>query len=513
MLGRLIRDLPDFLHHPISPRQGAEIVARRLRARPDTFLALADRVIYRHRRSPYGRLLQVAGCELGDLRALVTAEGLEGALGVLANRGVYVDFDEFKGRRPIVRGSERLEPTPADFDNPRLPAHFEVRTGGTRGPGAAVRTSLRFLADQAPNLGLALGAHGLADANHVLWMGAPLRDMLRYARLGRPPIAWFHSLALPPWRVRAVGAGLWAYARLLGCPLPWPVRVDLAHPTYLARWLEARSTRGRSVCLTAFGGSAVRVAAAAGEAGYSLRDVAFIAIGEPFTTAKRAAIERAGARALARYGSQETGNIAYSCATPSFADDVHLFRDSFALVQRPRAVGGTGPEVDAFLLTTLLPSAPKIMLNVENGDHGRLERRDCDCALGALGLREHLSEIRSHEKLTGEGMTFVRTRLIPVIEELLPARFGGSSAEYQLLEEEGGDGILRLALLVSPRIGPLDEPELRRSFLAELGRDGRLESYMAGIWERAGTVQVRREEPRATSAGKILPFHVGRGAG
>src|SRR5215208_5999246 len=104
MLGRLIRDLSPFLHHPLSPRQAAEIVARRLRARPDSFLALADRAIYRRRRSPYRRLLRAAGCELGDLRALVTAQGLEGALGILADRGVYVDFDEFKGRRPIVRG-------------------------------------------------------------------------------------------------------------------------------------------------------------------------------------------------------------------------------------------------------------------------------------------------------------------------------------------------------------------------------------------------------------------------
>ncbi len=31
---------------------------------------------------------------------------------------------------------------------------------------------------------------------------------------------------------------------------------------------------------------------------------------------------------------------------------------------------------------------------------------------------------------------------------------------------------------------------------------------MAGLWRRAGTVQVRREPPRSTPAGKTLPFHL-----
>jgi hypothetical protein len=168
--------------------------------------------------------------------------------------------------------------------------------------------------------------------------------------------------------------------------------------------------------------------------------------------------------------------------------------------------------VDAFLFTSLLPSAPKVLLNVESGDYGIVERRDCGCGLAALGLRDHISEIRSFEKLSGEGMTFVQTDLLRVVEEVLPARFGGTSADYQVLEEEGQDGILRLLLIVSPDIGPLDEEAVRQNFLEELGRGGGLSRFGAAMWQRAGTVRVRRQRPVATKVGKILPFHLLQGS-
>jgi hypothetical protein len=147
-------------------------------------------------------------------------------------------------------------------------------------------------------------------------------------------------------------------------------------------------------------------------------------------------------------------------------------------------------------------------LNVESGDHGILEQRTCGCRLGSVGLTTHLSRIRSFEKLSGEGMTFVQTQLLRVLEEVLPARFGGTSGDYQVLEEEGTNGILRLLLIVSPRTGPADEARIRQTFLEELGRDGAFGRLGVGIWERAGTVEVRRQWPMATKAGKILPFHL-----
>jgi hypothetical protein len=94
---------------------------------------LAERAIYGHRRSPYLQLLRAAGCEFGDLKALVDKEGLERALSRLVEAGVFVTFDEFKGRKEAVRGSQRFIFVEDDFDNPHLSPHFEARSGGTRG--------------------------------------------------------------------------------------------------------------------------------------------------------------------------------------------------------------------------------------------------------------------------------------------------------------------------------------------------------------------------------------------
>lgn len=104
-------------------------------------------------------------------------------------------------------------------------------------------------------------------------------------------------------------------------------------------------------------------------------------------------------------------------------------------------------------------------------------------------------------------MTFASSNLLQILEDVLPARFGGAATDYQLVEETDG-GVARLVLIVSPRVGAADDVAIRRTFLDALGVHGWAERLMAGTPDRAGTVQVRRQEPVATRAGKILPFHV-----
>ena len=48
--------------------------------------------------------------------------------------------------------------------------------------------------------------------------------------------------------------------------------------------------------------------------------------------------------------------------------------------------------------------------------------------------------IRSHEKLTAGGMTLLDTDVIRLLDEVLPARFGGAPTDYQLVEHESDDG-------------------------------------------------------------------------
>lgn len=437
----------------------------------------------------------------------MASEGLEGALSRLAGTGVYVTFDEFKGRGEAVRGSQRFAFAEKDFDNPRLSPHFQVRSGGTRSPGTSVNVCLPFITDLAANTALALQAHGLSQSDHAIWLTAGFTPTLIYTKLGRPPLTWFYPMKPLPLRLHAGARYLATMGRVTAIPVPVPAFLDLNDPEGMARWVSDRLGEGKRVCVTTYASSAVRVCAAAKESGLSLDGAWFITLGEPYTEAKRQIVESAGARALVRYAFTEAGIIGYGCAAPQVPDDMHFLSNCHAVIQRPRTVGDSEPSVDAFLFTSLLGSAPKVLLNVESGDYGIIERKACGCALGSAGLTTHLSMVRSFEKLSSEGMTFVRTELLRLLEEVLPSRFGGTASDYQVLEEER-DGILRLLLLVSPGVGPVDEVAVRKTFLDGLGQGGDFERLGAGIWERAGTVEVTRRQPVATKAGKILPFHL-----
>ena len=90
------------------------------------------------------------------------------------------------------------------------------------------------------------------------------------------------------------------------------------------------------------------------------------------------------------------------------------------------------------VMTTLLPSSPKLLLNVDVGDHAVMTERACDCPMGGVGLRTTLRSIASDEKLTTEGMSFVAGEIAWLLEEALPERIGGGCGDYQLVEERTG---------------------------------------------------------------------------
>jgi hypothetical protein len=508
MIARLACDSHGFLSAPIRLPQAVQAVQEQLRDREGRFLAVVRKTILAYPQSPYRALLGEAGCTFGDLKDLVAREGLEGALSALAAAGVYVTFDEFKGRRPAVRGSRRFQFTDADFDNPYVSPHLEATSGGTRGAPTSVKMSFPFVTDQATATALALDAHGLGQHAHAIWLVAGLAPLLIYAKLGHPPLAWFSTMNRMPFRMKAGSQVLAALGRLQGCRLPIPVFHDLADPAGIVSWLHRTGRGGTPLCVTTYASSAVRISVAAAEQGLSLERVCFITIGEPYTEAKKRLLDAVGARALVRYAFTEGGIVGYGCADPRAPDDLHLLANSLALVRRSREVGDSDVQVDAFLMTSLLPDAPKVLLNVESGDYGMVGRRDCACPLGAVGLTTHLARIRSFEKLSSEGMTFVRSDLLRVLEQVLPERLGGTSADYQLVEEENRAGISQVSLIVSPAIGQIDEEVARETFLRELERDGGLERVKT--WRRAGTLRIRRQSPIATTAGKILPFHLVR---
>ena len=390
--------------------------------------------------------------------------------------------------------------------------HFARFTGGTRGQPSRVPVTLALCEEQAVSTGLALEAHGVRQPRHACWWPVPVNWLLLCAKLGQPTVGWFYPVHPLPRPVSLVARHLRLLGRLAGHSFPLPRRCDLDEPERLVAWLADQLKDGRPLVLRTMPSAAARLGAAAVEAGRDLTGLAMVMGAEPVTEARRRHVEASGARAIVLYGSVETSGLAYSCAAPDAADDVHVMLDRFALIRRDRSVMDGGPVVESLLVTSLSPAAGMIAFNTEMGDYARVRERDCGCLLGELGLRMHLSEIRSFEKLTGEGVTFASSNLQQILEEVLPARFGGRSIDYQLVEEEAPDGVTRLVLRVSSGVGSVDDEALRSTLLEELSRGSPVDRYHVELWRQARTVEVRRESPLVTQAGKVLPFHLLRQA-
>jgi len=205
----------------------------------------------------------------------------------------------------------------------------------------------------------------------------------------------------------------------------------------------------------------------------------------------------------------ECGPIGYGCLAPEGVDDVHVQHDLHALIQADDGGKRWGFRPSALFITTLHSAAPLFMFNVSMGDQGILRQRTCGCPMEHLGWVNHLHDIRSFEKLTGSGMTFLDTDVIPVLEEDLPSTFGGSPTDYQLVEKETEQGHAVLSLLVHPDLGPLDPDEVAETFLSALGARSTENRLMELAWRGSGIVKVERQTPHQTRSGKILHLHLG----
>jgi len=516
-LGRFALTLREALQHPITLEQARAIVHRRIAEREVNFLQVVEGAIFRNPRSPYLPLLARAGCGLGDIRDMVRAKGLERTLEALRAAGVYVTVEEFKGRTPIVRNGQVIPVRDRDFDNPTLGPGFEGESGGTTGPGVRVGISVENLVAQAPNLLLSYEAHGLRGVPIGQWRGilpntSAINNLLRGgAFIGEVHAKWF-SPSPAPWRLRRLKPRLMTLfivgvGRLSGVRLPWPEQVGLERAEVVARWAAETAAAHGACVLRCVASMALRVSVAAREHGLSLAGVTIMVGGEPITPAKVAEITRSGARWIPTYAFTEGGNIGIGCARPAGWDDIHLYKDLHAVIQAPHQIGGSGVTVPALHFTTLAPAARKILLNAENGDYGIIESRPCGCPLEGHGFTDHLRQIRSFGLLATEGTMVLVSDMMRVLEEILPARFGGSPLDYQMIEEEDGDGFTRLNLLVHPRVHIADEAEVVRTVVQHLTGSNR------NLWTEAGTIRVKRMEPVTTVRDKLIPLHLVRRPG
>lgn len=168
---RFLRGFPGFLRHSMDPPRARAILDQRFRDRQVDFLRTVREGVYRRQGSPYRRLLEAAGCEYGDLDRLVRQEGVDDALQVLRRQGVYVTLDEFKGRRPIVRGTTSFTAGPAQFRNPLSGAHVAFPSGGSRGKATPILFDFAFIRDLSVNTCVVL-----ADLDGLGWTRACWRS-------------------------------------------------------------------------------------------------------------------------------------------------------------------------------------------------------------------------------------------------------------------------------------------------------------------------------------------------
>lgn len=517
MYWRLALGLRKFLSEPITLEQCHEIINYGLEVRERNLLDVVRKTIYDNKNSPYLKLLKLVGCEYGDFERMVCSDGIEPALVKLAKEGVYVSIEEFKGKKEVTRGGKIFRFKESDFDNPLLVQYFEYRTGASRSSGTRVIMNLSRYYHHAAYSGVTFAAHSIWGSPVLLWLpilpsAAGLGTMFRLAKMGNPPIRWFSQVeakAVRPSLTKRLATYYVVYTgRLFRTPLPKPEYVSLDRAYVVAGCMAGVLEKGRGCIVETYTNSAIRACHAARERQLDISGSTFIVGGEPLTGAKLKEIRAAGAKVINQYASADMGLVGFGCANPVADDDVHQFMDGSAIIQHKRQVPSGGAAVDAFLFTSLLPAAAKILLNVESGDYGVIEKRDCGCKLGELGLTNHIYHIQGFDKLTGEGMTFIGTDLLRIIEEVLPAKFGGASTDYQMVEEEDDKGHTLVSVVVSPEVGAIDEDELIQTILAELSRGNDTQRMMAEIWSQAKILRVKRRRPHITAGGKLLPLHI-----
>ena len=490
-----------------------DILREQLAQRESRFLEIARRTVFANPANPYHAMFRLAGCEWGDLAGSVKSRGLEPTLEQLASEGVYLSHDELKGTTPLVRVGRHISFSPDVLLNTSGRGGIDAISSGSRSRGTPTRKNIEAQLYRAVYDGLrtrefSLDTRACGLLQPILPSSSALHNSVERARAGGKIDRWFTV----PGDLRDAGyyRGLThflvGFGRSLGADLPWPTYLPLNDFLPVAKWIVERRREGQLCALRCFASPAVRVVAAARQAGLDISGTIFFVGGEALTESKRSSIEQAGCEAYPHYAISEVGAVGMACRRMKSGNSVHIYRDALAVVSRMRQAPLSGAEVSSLLFTSLLPCASRFLINGEMDDSGVIEPTTCECEYAAAGLCMQVRDIFSYGKLTGQGITLFGSDVVRILETTLPERFGGAPGDYQLVEREGGQQT-ELVLRVSPRTGARSTTDVHAFFLSEL-RKCYGGSLAARLWKHSEGLAVRFEEPHATLGGKVLPLHV-----
>lgn len=491
-----------------------KFVRDRLFNRENTFLDVAQRVIFAQPDHPYHRMFQLAGCEFGDLARQVKQDGLDATLIRLRREGVYLSHNEWKGKAPIVRSGREIPGDTGRFKNPLVSGWLEGSSSGSTGrpvvssrSDAAVEDGILYHMLRAREFQKARSVW--IDVKPILPATMGLNSVLRGKRAGTPIDRWFTagSAFRDHGHYRMLTRGLVTLGNAFGAGAPYPEYLPYDDFAPVAEYVARRRAKGRDGVVHGFASPLVRVASAAIEKGYDISGTVFLCGGEALSPAKRRVFEGAGARAFSSYTISEIGSIGAACRNMA-GSCVHLFEDSVALIGVRRQAPYPGDsDLNSLHFTTLVPHAPNVFINLEMDDAGVIETASCDCVYSRAGLTRRIDRITSFGKATPQGSTFHCTDLAEVVEQALPARLGGGPGDYQLVECESANGQTQLRLHVSPRRGLTDSAHIRRVFL-EIMRPRWGGAVATRDWIHSSGIEVVMAEPVPTRSGKVHPVRL-----
>ncbi len=509
---RMALGIRDLVRQPAAADPLAALQQQMAR-REEHFLDLARRVVFSNPQHPYHEMFRIAGCTREDLAAEVERDGLEAALEKLAAAGVYLTHDEFKGKTPLIRGGREIPCGPQALLNPLVRGHLMTASSGSRSHGTMTpkSTRLQLYRDAYHRLQwreFELTGRMSVQVRPILPSSLGIGNNLRCIRFGEPPAKWFAQSG--HWRdaghYRAVTHFIVHFARLMGAPVPLPDYLPENDFSPVARWIAQRKHDGFPCVMRSYVSPAVRVAAAARDAGLDIAGTIFLVDGEALTDAKRAGIEAAGCAPYPKYGIAEVGSIGGACRHMRTGNSVHVHRDAVAVISRRRRAPLSDVEVNSLMFTNLLPFAARFLINAEMDDAGFLEPAVCDCEYSRAGMHLQIRDIYSYGKLTGQGITLMGNDMMRILESALPQRFGGGPGDYQLVEYDGARQA-QLELRISPRaaVGP---PAAVRDFLLREIRGCYGGTLASRVWTHSGGLEAVIAEPFTTRSGKVLPLHL-----